>query len=134
MTLPLSSNITEHIENLAAQCGEPVRAFLAACGKRRLRGVVATRFHRWQTRLADPVDASEALFQTVGVPRQIVIDHQVRALRLMPSPRRRRKQYLHLGVVFEGFLYPQTLFATDAAVDDDHSFFAAERRGDALSR
>ncbi len=32
--------------------------------------------------LADAVDAAEALLDAVGVPRQVVVDHQVRSLQI----------------------------------------------------
>jgi hypothetical protein len=83
--------------------------------------------------LADPVDTAEALFEPVGVPRQVVIDHQVRALQVDAlAGGVGRQQYLHLGVVLEGFLHLEALFPADAAMDDDDCLLAAEQRGDAL--
>ena len=48
--------------------------------------------------LADPVDAAEALFQPVRVPRQVVVDHQVAALQVDAfAGGVGRQQYLHCG-------------------------------------
>jgi hypothetical protein len=83
--------------------------------------------------LADTMDATEALLQPIGVPRQVIVNHQVGALEIDAlAGSVSGEQYLHLGVMLEGFLHLQALFATDAPVDDDHSFLAAQQRGDAL--
>ena len=83
--------------------------------------------------LADAVDAAEALLDAVGVPRQVVVDHQVRALEVDAlAGGVGGQQHLHLGVVLEGLLRLQALFAAHAAVDDDHGLLAAKQRGDAL--
>ena len=82
-------------------------------------------------RLADSVDASEALFQPVGIPGQVVIDHQVRALQVDSlSGCVRREQHLHVRVMPEGFLRFEAFFAFLAAVDDGNGPFPAEQRGD----
>ena len=71
--------------------------------------------------LADAVDAAEALLQAVGVPGQVVVDHQVGALEVDAlAGGVGGQQHLHLGVVLEGFLRLQALLAAHAAVDDDH--------------
>ena len=55
--------------------------------------------------LADAVDAAEALFEPVGVPRQIVVDHQVGALEVDALARRiGRDEDDDLGIVLEGSL------------------------------
>ena len=56
--------------------------------------------------LADTMDATEALFQAVRVPRQVVVDHQVRALQVDAlAGGVGSQQHLHFRVVPEGFLY-----------------------------
>ena len=71
-------------------------------------------------RLADAVDAAESLFQPVGVPRQVIVDHQVGALKVDALPGRIGcQQHLNLGIVPEGFLRLHAFLATHAAVDDD---------------
>ena len=83
--------------------------------------------------LADAVDAAEALLDAVGVPRQVVVDHQVGALEVDAFARGvRGKQHLHLGVVLERLLRLHALLAAHAAVDHDHGLLAAEQRGDAV--
>ena len=68
----------------------------------------------------------------VGVPRQVVVDHQVGALEVDAlAGGIRGKQHLHLGVVLERLLRLHAIFAAHAAVDDDHGLLAAEQRGDA---
>src|SRR6266550_8252019 len=49
-------------------------------------------------RLADAVDAPEALLDAVGVPRHIVVHHKVRPLEVDPFTRRvRRQKHLYFG-------------------------------------
>ena len=50
------------------------------------RVLSATRFHSRQMFLADAVDAAEPLLDAVGVPRQVVVDHQVRGLQVQALP------------------------------------------------
>ena len=71
--------------------------------------------------LADAVDAAEALLDAVGVPRQVVVHHQVGALQVDAlAGRVGGQQHLHLGVVLEGLLRLHALLAAHAAVDHDH--------------
>ena len=82
--------------------------------------------------LADAVDAPEALLQPVRVPRQVVIHHQVRALKVDAfASRVGRQQHLDFGIVPEGFLRLHPLLAAHAAMDDDDGLAAAEQRRDA---
>ena len=84
-------------------------------------------------RLADAVDAAEALFQAVRVPGQVVVDHQVGALQVDAfAGGVGGQQHLHLRVVPERFLRRQTFLAAYAAMDDDHRRLAAEQSRDAL--
>ena len=83
--------------------------------------------------LADAVDAAEALLDAVGVPRQIVVHHQVGTLQVDALARRvGGQQHLHLGIVPERLLRLHALFAAHAAVDHDHGLGAAQQRGDAV--
>ena len=71
-------------------------------------------------RLADAVNASEALLEPVRVPGQVVIHHQVGALEIDAfAGGVGRQQDLHFGIVPEGFLRLHALLAAHAAVDDD---------------
>ena len=68
--------------------------------------------------LADAVDAAEALLEAVGVPRQVVVDHQVGALEVDALARGvGGEQHLHLRVVRERLLRLHPLLAAHAAVD-----------------
>ena len=83
--------------------------------------------------LADAVDAAEALLDAVGVPRQVVVHHQVGTLEVDALARRvGGQQHLHLGIVAERLLRLHALFAAHAAMDHDHGLGAAQQRGDAV--
>ena len=83
--------------------------------------------------LADAVDASEPLFDPVGVPRQVIVHHQVGALEVdaLASGVGGQKD-LHLGIVLERFLRPHPVFAAHAAMNHDHRVLAPEQRGYAV--
>ena len=82
--------------------------------------------------LADAVDAAEALLEAVGVPGQVVVDHQVGALEVDAlAGGVGGQQDLHLGIVPEGFLRLHALLAAHAAVDRHDGLRAAEERRDA---
>ena len=56
-------------------------------------------------RLPDAVNTPEALLKAVGVPGQIVVDHQVRALQIDTlASRIGRQQDLYLFILREGLL------------------------------
>ena len=79
--------------------------------------------------LADAVDAAEALLDPVRVPRQVVVHHQMGALKVNAFARGvGGEQDLHLGIVPEGLLRLQALLAAHAAMDDDDGLLAAEQR------
>ena len=81
--------------------------------------------------LADAVDAPEALLEPVGIPGQVVVDHQVGALEVDAlAGGVGRQQDLHLGIVPEGFLRLHAFLAAHAAVDDDHGLRPPEQRRD----
>jgi hypothetical protein len=83
--------------------------------------------------LADAMDAAEALLEPIGVPREVVVDHQVRALESDAlSGGVGGDEDLDIGVVQEGLLDFPSLVAVDAAMDDDDRLLATEERRDAL--
>jgi len=83
-------------------------------------------------RLANAVDATEALLQAVGVPWQVVVDHQVGALQVDALARCvGSEQPLHLRVVPARLLGLQALLTAQAAVDKDHRVLAPEQRAHA---
>ena len=78
--------------------------------------------------LADTVDTAETLFDAVGVPRQIVIDHQMGTLEIDAlAGGVRGKQHLHLRVMLERFLRFHSIFAAHAAMDHDHGLMTSEQ-------
>ena len=82
-------------------------------------------------RLPDPVDAPEALLQPVGVPREIVVDHEVRTLEVDAlAGGVRGQQHLDLGVGAELALRGQPILPAHAAVNAHHRLLRAEQRLD----
>jgi hypothetical protein len=78
--------------------------------------------------LADAVDAAEALLQAVGVPRQVVVDHQVGVLQVHAfAGGVGGEQHAAVRVVAEQLLHLAALFALHAAVDHDDGLLAADQ-------
>ena len=134
---PLELELAEHVEHLAAER----LARLLELVQQLAIDVAFARLFRDQVPqvahlgLADAVDAAEPLLEAVGVPRQVVVDHQVGALEVDALARGvGGEQHLHLGVVLERFLRLHPLLAAHAAVDDDHGLLSAQQRGDARPR
>ena len=83
--------------------------------------------------LADAVNASKSLLKTVGVPRQVVVDHQVGALQVDAlGGRIRCQQDLDLGVVPKRLLGLEPLLATHTTVNHHHRLLAAQQRSNAV--
>ena len=83
-------------------------------------------------RLADAVDAPKALLQAVGVPRQVVVHHQVGALQVDAfAGGVGRQQHVYLAVLQKRLLGAAAFVAAKAAVDDHHSVRAAQHHADA---
>ena len=124
----------EHVEDLPAQ-GE---AGLFQLVEQRAVHVALAGVRRHQVpqvahlRLADAVDAPEALFQAVGVPRQVVVHHQMGALQIDAlASGIGGEQHAHLWVVQKYVLGAAAFLAAHAAVNRHHGFFVAEQRGGA---
>ena len=96
------------------------------------RVLSATRFHRRQTSsLADAVDAAEALLDAVRVPRQVVVDHQVRGLEVQAlAGGVGGEQDLAVRVLGELLGDLAALAAAHAAVDRLDRLGPAEQRAD----
>ena len=78
--------------------------------------------------LPNAVDAPKALLQPVRVPRQIVIDHQVRPLKIDALARRvGRQQHLHLRVVAKRLLGLQALLTAHPTVNGDDGLGAPQQ-------
>ena len=120
---PLELELAEHVEDLAA---ERLARLLQLLQQRAvdvaLAGLLGDQVPEVaDLGLADAVDAAEALLEAVGVPRQVVVDHQVGALEVDAlAGGVGGEQHLHLGVVLERLLRLQPLLAAHAAVDHDH--------------
>ena len=81
--------------------------------------------------LADAVDAPEALLQAVGVPRQVVVDHEVGALQVDTlAGGVGRHEDAHVGVLLERLLRAVSLVARHAALDGEHRAGVAQERAD----
>ena len=79
------------------------------------------------------MDAAEALLNPVGVPWQVVIDHQVSALKVDPlAGGIRGNKHLHFRVVSERLLRLHAFLATHATVNDDHRRRAPKQGDDVL--
>ena len=82
-------------------------------------------------RLADAVDAPEALFDTVRVPRQVVVHHQMGPLEVDALPGRvSSEQHLHQRIVEERLLGLAAILPPHAPVNGDDARGPAEQRCD----
>ena len=82
-------------------------------------------------RLTDSVDASEALLQSIGVPREILVDHQVRALKVDAlCSGVGGNQNLNVGVVQEALLTSASILAPQSAMYLDNCIRSSEERTD----
>ncbi len=83
-------------------------------------------------RLADAVNPAEPLLQSVGIPGQIVVHHQVGALEVDAfAGRIRGEQHLHVRVVAEGFLGLEPVLAAHAAVNPNNRLLTSQQGPDA---
>lgn len=72
-------------------------------------------------RLPDAVDATEALFDPVGIPRQVVVHHEMCALEVYAfAGSIGREEHLHIGVVAERLLRLRAMFPAHGAVNQNH--------------
>ena len=130
----LENDLTEYVEDAAAQCPARFLELLEQPSVNvalpRLLGHEVPQMA--DLGLADAVDAAEPLLQAIGVPRKIVIDHQMGALEVDALPRRvGGEQHLHFGIVLEGLLSLEPFFAPHAAMNHDDRALAAQQRADA---
>ena len=127
---PLEVELAEHIEHLPAQglpsllqLVEELAIDVALPGFIRDQVPEVTHFG-----LADAVNPAEPLLQSVGVPGQIVVDHQVGALQVDAfAGRIRGEQHLHVRVVAEGLLGLESIFAAHAAVNQNNRLLASQQ-------
>lgn len=113
--------LTEHVEDLSA---ERLPGLFQSLQKPPVDIALAGFFGHQvpqmaDLRLADPMNATEALFEAVRVSGQVVIHHQVSTLQVDAlSSDVGRQEHLHLRGVPERLLYSQPLLAPDTAVND----------------
>ena len=81
--------------------------------------------------LADTVNTAEALFDAIRVPGQVVVHHEMRALKVDTLARCvSGEQNLHIRVVQEASLCLAPLLTTHAAVDEHDRLRATQERTD----
>ena len=85
--------------------------------------------------LTDTMDTAKALFQAVGVPREVVIDHQMGALQVDTfAGCICRDQAPHLFILAEAFFNLAALVAKHAAMNGDDRVLAAKQRADLVCK
>src|SRR5262249_12960067 len=83
--------------------------------------------------LADAVDTAKALFQPVGVPWQVIVDHEVGVLEVRSFPSSMRgDQHARGRVVAEEFLDVPAILAFAPTMDSDKGGGVAEQTADPL--
>ena len=81
--------------------------------------------------LADAVDASEALFESVGIPREVIIDHKVGGLEVDAfSSGIGGKEDKDIGVIAKAALDEEAFIAMCGTVDGHDGFAVSEEAGD----
>ena len=74
--------------------------------------------------LTNAVNAAESLFDAVGIPRKVVVNHQVRSLQVYAfTGGVCGQQDLHPWVVSEGLLCGVAVFTPHATMNDNYGFF-----------
>src|SRR5262245_52135214 len=80
--------------------------------------------------LANSVNASETLLNAIGVPGEVVVDHEMRPLQVNAfACCVGGQEYLHLGVVPERLLSIHSLFPAHPPVYDNHRLSFAQKGG-----
>ena len=80
--------------------------------------------------LTDTMNPSESLFNPVGVPGQVIIDHEMGALQINPfTGGIGGQEDLNLGIMAEGFLDFQAIFASNSPMNHDHGGFPSQKGG-----
>src|SRR5690606_24106126 len=127
---PLLKDFTEDVEYAAAES----LAFDFQFVEQALEYVAFTGFrghHVPQVAdfgLTDAVDTAEALLKAVGVPGQIVIDHQIGVLQIDAfAGGVGGDQHARRRIVAEQLLNLAPFLAFDATVDHHHGVFAADK-------
>ena len=125
----------EDVEDLAAQRGAGlVKLFEESFVDRAFAGLAGDEVPEMaDLALAEAVDASEALFNAVGVPGQVVVDHEVGALEVDAfAGGVGGDEDVDVGVVEEAALLALPFGAAELSVDGGDAVAAAEFDGDAV--
>src|SRR5581483_8575554 len=81
--------------------------------------------------LPNAMNAAKTLLQAIGIPRKIIIDHQVSALQIDPlTSSISGDQNQRLPVLGEGFLRPGSLLTSHAAMNGHHCIVTAQQCAD----
>ena len=131
----LEMELAEYVEHLTAQglarllqLVEELSIYVALAGVVGHEVPQVTHFC-----LTDAVNPPEPLLQTVGIPGQVVVHHQVRALQVDAfAGGIGRQQYLHFWVVPKCLLRLESILAAHAAMDRYRGIGTAEQRRDAF--
>src|SRR5437879_9869071 len=85
--------------------------------------------------MTDPLDATETLFETVRVPRQIIVHHQMGTLEINAfTCRICRNEDLHILVLGEGLLRLSPFLTTHPPMDRHNQLGTSQESSYALSQ
>ena len=135
--LVVKGHLAQNIKHFAAQCAPFFFQFL----EQPLEHHALTGLRRNQIPqvahlgLPDAVDAAKTLLQTVRIPRQVVVYHQVGALKIDTfTGSIGGNEDAHLRVLLEQFLHLATLVPHHTAVDGHHSVVVPEQGADLIGQ
>ena len=123
-------DLAENVEDLAAQC----LFFLLQLFKKSLKHGTFACFGSHEVpepagfRLTDTVDTAETLFKAVGVPRQVVVYHEMGALKIEAFARSvRSDENADFLILLETLFHLAAFVAHHSTVDDYHGVVIAEQ-------
>ena len=126
----VEGHLAKDIKNLSAQCF----AFFFKFFEQALEDLPFSRFFRDKVpemadlRLSDTMDTTEALFQTIWIPWQIVVNHEMRTLEVDPfTSRIGGDQNARVFILLEQFFDFTTFVAEHAAMDRDDGFIVTKQ-------
>ena len=133
----LEDLVAEHVEDATAEC----LRLLGQLAQQALEDLTLARLGRDEVPhvadlgLADAVDSPEPLLDPVRIPRQVVVDHQVRALEVDALPGGvGRDEHADVGILAERLLRFAAHLTPHAAVDLDDRLASSQQRADAVGQ
>ena len=122
--LAFKGNSAQDVENLAAQRGtfhlELAEQALEYFSLARLRGDKVPQMTYFG--LTDAVNTTEALLESIGIPRQVVVDHKVRTLQVNAlAGGIRSDKDARVRILLKHFLGTMALVARHTALNGEHS-------------